>query len=636
VEVGQAFDLFLPIRLEPVIRPSIPYDDDAGWLWIMLRLKPGQSLDAATTELRGLQPQIRAGSWPRTFPTRDFLKDPFVLEPAGVGTSAYRQLYRRPLMTILAVVALVLLMACANIANLQLARGAERRHEMSVRLALGASRWRLARQLLMESIVLAGIGASLGLVLATWASRALVTQLSSEAPVVLDLSLDGRVLAFTAATMIGTVILFGLAPALRATHVAPMDALKAHGRGPTGDARAHVSNGLLVAQVAVSLLLVVAAGLFVRTFAHLTRVSLGFDRDRVLWMMVTAPTVPAADRNPFYHRLVRAAAAVPGVAGAGGSLNPPLTVSSAADIVATVPGTESRPDAGALSQFIDITPGWLAAYGTPIRAGRDLDDHDTQAARPVMLVNETFVRRLFPGRNLIGTTLALTAHDPPYGDRPLGSRTVVGIVGDAVYGSIREPVPPTIYYPLAQRDGPLNLSVFFMAVRSSADSPVLLTRGVAAALTGVNPDLRFTFRLVADQVNASLTQDRLVAMLSGFFGGLALLLAGLGLYGVTAYAVARRRAEIAVRMALGAAPAGIVRLVLARVSVLVGLGVTLGTGVSLATSTVVASLLYGIEPRDWVTLVSAAATLVAVGVVASWLPAYRAARIDPAEVLRET
>jgi hypothetical protein len=290
---------------------------------------------------------------------------------------------------------------------------------MSVRLALGASRWRLARQLLMESIVLAGIGASLGLVLAIWASRALVTQLSSAAPVVLDLSLDGRVLAFTAATMIATVILFGLAPALRATRVAPMDALKAHGRGPTGDARAYVSNGLLVAQVALSLLLVVAAGLFVRTFAQLTRVSLGFDRDRVLWMMVTAPTVPAADRNPFYHRLVRAAAAVPGVAGAGGSLNPPLTRSSAADVVATLPGTEPRADAGAFSQFIDITPGWLAAYGTPIRAGRDLDDHDTQAARPVMLVNETFVRRLFPGRTLIGTTVALTAHDPPYGDRSL-------------------------------------------------------------------------------------------------------------------------------------------------------------------------------------------------------------------------
>ena len=193
----------------------------------------------------------------------------------------------------------------------------------------------------------------------------------------------------------------------------PMEALKAHGRGAAGDCAQPLSNGLLVAQVAVSLLLVVAAGLFVRTFERLTRVSLGFDRDRVLVVMVTAPTIPAADRNPFYHRLVRAAAAVPGVAHAGGSMNPPLTVVLIGDLVAIVPGTEPRLDASTMSQLNDMTPGWLATYGTPIRAGRDIDDHDTKAAQPVMLVNEAFVRRFFPGRNLIGTTLALIGHDPP-------------------------------------------------------------------------------------------------------------------------------------------------------------------------------------------------------------------------------
>jgi putative ABC transport system permease protein len=289
-----------------------------------------------------------------------------------------------------------------------------------------------------------------------------------------------------------------------------------------------------------------------------------------------------------------------------------------------------------MSEVIDITPGWLGAYGTVIRASRDVDEHDTKATPPVMLVNEAFARRLFPGRNLVGTTLALTAHDPPFGDQPWGFKTVVGVVGDAVYGSLREPVPPTIYYPLAQRDGPIGFSEYFIAVRSSSGSPVRLTRSVAAALTAVNPDIELTFRPLADQVSASLTQDRLVALLSGFFGVLALLLAALGLFGVTAYAVARRRAEIGIRMALGAGPGSIVRLMLGRVFLLVGLGVTVGAGVSLAASTFVASLLYGVEPRDWGTLVSAAATLVAVGVVASWLPAYRATRIDPAAVLRET
>jgi putative ABC transport system permease protein len=645
VDVGQAYDLFLPIKTEPLIFPNKAWDADTVWLRIMLRLRRGQSLEAATAALRAVQPQIRAGSLPQTGgpAATAFLKDPLLLEP-GAGRSELRQRFQRPLVTILVVVALVLLMACANIANLQLARGAARRHELSVRLALGASRWRLARQLLMDSVLLATIGATLGLVFAAWASRALVAQLSPgriiaavSVPVILDLSLDGRVLAFTAATMVATVILFGLVPALRATRVAPMDALKAHSRWAAEDMRAHVSSGLLVAQVAVSLLLVVAAGLFVRTFERLSRVSLGFDRDRVLSVMVTASTVPAADRNALFHSLVRAAAAVPGVARAGGSIGPPLTYNFVADVVATMPGTAPRPDRDTtMSEVIDITPGWLGAYGTVIRAGRDVDEHDTKATPPVMLVNEAFVRRLFPSRNLVGTTLALTAHDPPFGDQPWGLKTVIGVVGDAVYGSLREPVPPTIYYPLAQRDGPIGFSEYFIAVRSSTGSPVRLTRNVAAALTAVNPDIELTFRPLDDQVSASLTQDRVVALLSGFFGVLAVLLAALGLFGVTAYAVARRRAEIGIRMALGAGPAGIVRLVLGRVFLLVGLGVTLGAGVSLAASTFVSSLLYGVEPRDWGTLVGAAATLVAVGVVASWLPAYRAARIDPAEVLRET
>jgi putative ABC transport system permease protein len=635
VEVGRDVDV-----TQPLIRPATPGEADGPILDIMLRLKPGESLDAATAALRAVQPQIRAGSMPYSMQkvrAEDFLKDPFTLKPAGAGTSALRQRFQRPLVTILFVVALVLLIACGNIANLQLARGMSRRHELSVRAALGASRWRLARQLLIECVLLAAIGTTFGLMFATWASRALVAQLStSVTPVVLDVSLDGRVLAFAAATMVGTAILFGIAPALHATGVAPMEALKAHGRGVAGDGRGAWSNGLIVAQVALSLLLVVAAGLFVRTFERLARVSLGFDRDRVLVVTVTAPTVPAADRNPFYHRLVRTAAAVPGVSQAGGSLSSPLIFVLNGDLVVSVPGAAPPPDAERITQANDITPGWLAAYGTAIRAGRDIDDHDTTGTESVMLVNEAFVRRLFPGRNLIGTSLAVTYRSGSYGDILLGSKTVIGVVGDAVYRSLRDPARPTIYTPLAQRDDPLGFTNFYIVVRSLAGSPVLLTRSVASALTALNPDLTLTFRPLADQVNDSLAQDRVVAMLSGFFGGLALLLAGLGLYGVTAYAVARRRAEIGIRMALGAAPAGIVRLVLGRVCLLVGLGVTFGAGISLWASTLVASLLYGVEPRDPAVLIGAALTMAAVGVLAGWVPAYRTSRIDPAEVLRAT
>ena len=329
-------------------------------------------------------------------------------------------------------------------------------------------------------------------------------------------------------------MLFGLAPALRATRVAPIDALKEHSRSAAGDQQGTLSGGVIVAQVAVSLMLVVAAGLFVRTFERLGAVSLGFDRDRVLAITVTAPTIPAADRNSFYHRLVRAAAALPGVVAAGGSLNPPITIFYAGERL-SIPGAAPGPNADTTSQFVFMIPGWLAAYGTPVRTGRDIDDRDTASALPVMLVNEAFVRKFFPGRNLIGTALALTVREPPLGNISLGSKTVVGIVGDAVYRSLREPVPPTIYFPLAQRDGPLLYTTFYLAVRSPTDSPSLLTRSVAAALTSVNPDLRLTFRPVSEQVEGLLAQDRLLARLSGFFGVLALLLAGVGLYGVTAY-----------------------------------------------------------------------------------------------------
>jgi predicted permease len=607
------------------------------WLRIMLRLHPRQSLDAATAALRAVQPQIREGSLPKQFQAQ-FLKDPFVLDPTGGGTSTLRQRFERPLVTIFVVVALVLLIACANIANLQLGRGAARRHELSVRLALGASRWRLARQSLIESVVLAVIGAAFGLLFAAWASRALVAQLStSTRRIVLDLSLDWRVLAFTAATMVATTILFGIAPALRATGVGPMEALKEHGRG-TGESSRSLgwSNGLIVAQVAMSLMLVVAAGLFVRTFERLAGVSLGFDRDRTVVVTVTAPTVPAADRNVFYHRLISAAAAVPGVAHAGGSLNPPLIGSLVGDIVVSAPGVMPGADAEAISQYIDITPGFLAAYGTAIRAGRDFDDRDTNAAPRVMLVNEAFVRRFLPGRNPIGTLLALTARIPPSGDIPIGSRTVVGVVADAVYRSVRAPLRPTMYVPLAQRDGPLLFTYFYITVRSAAGSPALLTRSLDGALHAVNRDLSLTFRPVADQVNESLAQDRLVAMLSGFFGALALLLAGLGLYGVTAYAVARRRTEIGIRMALGAPPGGVVRLVLGRVLLLVGIGVLVGASLSLWASTFVSTLLFGLQPRDPATFAGAAVTLAAVGALSGWLPAWRASRIDPADVLRES
>jgi putative ABC transport system permease protein len=292
------------------------------------------------------------------------------------------------------------------------------------------------------------------------------------------------------------------------------------------------------------------------------------------------------------------------------------------------------PERQRVSNFNAITPGWLTTFGTALVAGRDIRDSDSKSAPPIILVNQAFVQKFLNGTSPLGKTVQIGAGSrfaqPP--------REIVGVVADAVYRALREPIPATMYVPLAQFDdsrspAPASMSI---SVRSTAGSPALLAHSVSAAIAEINPDLALTFRPLSDQVNASLTQERVVAILSGFFGGLALLLAGLGLYGVTSYAVTRRKTEIGIRMALGAAPGGVVRLVLSRVSILVAIGVIVGAGASLWASQFVTTLLYGLEPRDPRTLVQAAAVLAAVGALAGWLPAHRASRIDPAEVLRDS
>ena len=636
-EVGRTFDIALPINIQQLIRGKDSAIDGAFyWLYIMVRLKPGQSAEAATSLLRSVQPQIREAAMPATLSPQPFLKEPFTLVSASQGTSRLRQRYEQPLLATFVLVGLVLLIACGNIANLLLARVTARRHELRVRLALGATRWRLVRLLLVEALVLAGIGALAGLVFARWASPMLVAQLSTSVTrVTLDLSLDWRVLAFTGAVTIATAVLFGTAPALRATRVAPIDALNEQGRGALCDVRS-LSSGLVVAQVALSMVLIVAAGLLVGTFERLATLPLGFDSNRILMVSVDVTRAPIDPdgRIPFYHQLVAAVAAVPGVARAGGSMATPLGGGGIIGEIDLPGAPPSQPEPGPVpfwnsrsTMINQVTPGWLATYGTVFVAGRDIDERDVQGALPVALVNEAYARKFLPDRNPIGETVTFSMVPP---------KTIVGVVSDTVYVSIRDGARPTVYVPLAQRDvgGPTaNVNI---SVRSSAGSPAALAPGVAAALMTVERNLAFTFRPLQDRVDASLTQERLIALLAGFFGMLALLLAGLGLYGVTSHAVIRRRAEIGIRMTLGAEPAGIVRLVLVRVFLLIALGVSIGTAVSMWSSQFIASLLYDLQPRDAVTAISAAVTLTAVGAIAGWLPAYRASRIDPAQVLRDS
>ena len=626
VEVGVPFDVILPLGIEPAVRGARAslHHSSALLLTVMLRLKPEQSIESATAALRTFQSEIVG---PQTRGTPAFLKDPYVLVPAATGTSdrsGLRRQYSRPLMTVLGVVVLVLLVACVNIANLFLARATARRHEMSIRLALGATRWRLGRQMLVESLIVAFIGAVCGLLFAAWSSRAVVAGLSTlDTRVSLDLSLDWRVMAVTAGMAIATAILFGTGPAIRATRSAPMDAIKEQSR--SGPARGDLSAGLLVCQVAVSLVLLVCAGLFLSTFRRLAALPLGFDTERVLVVNVDTARIaidPAA-RLDYFRQLVSTAQGVPGVGRAAGSMITPFSQATKSPVF-------SEP--GRVHQHV-VSSRFFDVYGIALRAGRDFDERDTASSPRVVIVSESYARKFLADRNPLGATLDTSPCD---GRR--GRCTIVGVVGEAVFAPPRAGARPTVYLPLSQSAGmwPPGRTEINVSVRSATAPPALLARSVAGALTTVDRNLTFSYRPLIQDVRAALTQERLVAWVSGFFGGLALLLSSLGLYGVTAYAVTRRRTEIGVRVALGATPANVIALLLSRVFVVVLAGVAVGIPVALWTGKLVAALLYGVDARSIGTIAAAALTLGSVALAASLTAAFRGARIEPAEVLRES
>jgi putative ABC transport system permease protein len=639
LDVGRTFDVAIPIGTETLIRgkESSLNARSNWWLNVIVRRKAGQSLADASAAMRGIQPEIRAATLPTDWRAEDlpiFLRDPFTLDDAATGDSFLRTRYRQPLVAITFVVGLVLVIACANIANLLLARATARRHELSVRLALGASRPRLVRQLLGESLVLAGLGAALGLVFAGWFSRLLVGQLStSTTNVFLNLTIDWRILSFTTLVACATALLFGTAPALHATRVQPNVAIREHGRGGSHvQSQIALGNVLVVVQVALSLALVVAAGLFVRTFAIMASRDIGFDRDPVLIASVNAQSLQldVEARRQLFQQLRDAAASVPGVASAALSNLTPVAGGSTQWRLDFLDGQPIALGARERGVFVHVvTPDFLRTYGTRLLDGRNLSDDDRLGAPTVILVNEAFARRFTGGANPVGRRV----REPARPTAPTPDRLIVGYVADAAYRNLRDPVPPTMYLAYAQQ--PTPGSSVAISVRTAAGSPMLLATSLTSALTQVNPRISITLRPLSDQVSAALTQERLVATLSGFFGGLALLLAGLGLYGVTSYAVNRRRTEIGIRLALGAQPRSVVRMVLGRVAVLVAMGVAIGATASWWGARFVAALLYGLTPRDAATFVGAALVVVVIGGLAGLIPAVRAARIDPARVLRQ-
>jgi len=639
-EVGRSFDVAIPIGAAPVVLNEPQWGGPAGrsYLAVMLRLRGDQSMDGASAMLRGLQRQIVQDAMPPNGiwgELQDMLmKDPFALAPASAGTSELRRQYSRALLTVLVIAAVVLLIACANVANLLLARSTAGRHELSMRLALGAPRWRLVQQLLVESLLLSGLGAIAGLVMASWGSSALVSQLSTWFDrVVLDVSIDWRVLTFTIAVSMVTAVFFGTMPAVAASRVAPGSA-----SGSLSDLRSrsrtiHLHGGLIASQVALSVVLLIAAGLFIRSFEQLGAVPLGFDSERVLVVDInTSRTgVDPKNRAAFVESLASAVRAVPGVAHAAASLNTPVNRGVTAVSDFTVPGNgELSPSERRVIVNL-VTPGWFDTYGMTLRAGRAIDARDTAGADAVVVANEAFVKKFFPNGTAVGSSIYTSTARTGEPPTPL---TIVGVVANAVDQSLRTNALPTVYQPLSQFLVPLPLIEMSLSVCARSGSPALLARSLSAALTSVDRNLSFSFHPLVDQVGAARQRERLVAWLSAFFGALALLLAGIGLHGIMSYTVERQRVEIGIRMALGAQREDVIALAVRHTLIMTICGVVSGLLVAAALTRYLQTLLFGIGPLDPVTFIAAPAVLVAVALLACYVPARRATSIDPMVALR--
>lgn len=639
MEVGSVVDVIVPLATHGIIagKDSRLDNRSAWWLNIYLRLKTGQTTTQAASALNGIRGEVRDAAMPQNWNAQNrasFLKEPWVVAAAPTGQSSLRARYARPLTIVLVVVGAVLLIACANIANLLLARATGRRAELCLRLALGASRMRLARLLFVESLVLGLTGAVAGLFLARIAGGLVVDQLSSSVNhVEISLTPDWRVLAFTAGVGLATTMLFGVAPIIGLRKLAPNEALKEGSRSVVGDRRFGLRNALVVVQVALSLALVVGAGLFVRTFGALNTIPIGFDADRLTVATISLPSSVADDESRYEmaHRFADAAATVPGVERATVSLFSPMSGVSWNDRVTVRGGTAVT--GRQQETFVNaVGPGFFETYGMPLNAGHGFSRADTSTSPHVAVVSEAFVKRFVgdvPPSMVIGRTIVVASFDT----RPDNEIQIVGVARDSMYRSARQGIVPVMYLPFDQADGaPGRMPV---TVRMASGGGAGVERALAEAFARVDGSATFSFRAYSDILRAPLAAERITAILSGFFGALALLLAGLGLYGVTAYAVNRQRSEIAIRMALGASAGLVVRSVLTRVAVMVIVGVVGGVALSWWAATYVQTLMFGVPARDVITIAMAAAVLAMTGVAAAWLPARRASRLDPAAVLRD-
>jgi putative ABC transport system permease protein len=638
VSVGDRFDVAIPICAEPIIngefsRITGERARESWWLSVFGRLKPGWTLERASAQLE----VIASPSLNETIPpqydaegVKHYLGYAFQAWPAQNGFSQMRRNTSDPLWLMLGLSGLVLLIACANLANLMLARASSREREVAVRLALGASGGRLIRQLLSESALLAIAGAVCGGFLAAVLSRFLLTFIATpDNPVFLDMPMDWRVLAFTAGLAALTTILFGLAPALRARNVSVGAVLKADGRGMTaGRKRFRFQRILVASQVALSLVLLAGALLFARSLRNLMMRDPGFQQDGVLVTDIdfTRLKLTAERQDPFTNDLLERIRAIPGVAAAAASNRSPLNGNTSNDWVLDDKG--GHPNGAAFEDY--VSPGYFQTIENPMLAGRDFNLDDTANSARVAVVSQTFVKKFLNGaKDAIGKQFRVWA---PPGETPR-YYIAVGEVKDSVYNDMHEPMQAVMYFPRTQLARPFTYPGATILIRSRAGIAGVLNP-VKETITGESPDIDIHFQVLRTQIRESLRQDELIATLCGFFGVLAVLLAAIGLYGVISYTVALRTNEIGIRMALGSQQSGVVRLVLGEAAILIGIGIMVGAGLTLAGGKAATSLLYGLAARDPLTLAAAAVLLTIIGFAASLVPVQRAARVDPMVALR--
>ncbi len=634
VDVGHRFDVAVPLCSDPMFweagKGRIP-SRTAWWLSIMGRLKPDWTLERAKAQIQAVSGPVMQDTLPPSYradTAKGYLANKLQVTPGDTGVSQLRRRYENPLWILFAITGSVLLIACANLANLLLARASVREREIAVRQALGASRMQLVRQLLVESMLLAMAGTALGAGLAALLSRGLVAFLATETNrMFVGLGIDWRLLGFAASLAVLTAVLFGLAPALRATRVAPASVMRSSGRGLTaGRERFSLRRTLVAAQVAMSVVLLAGALLFVRSLQKLVAVDPGFRPEGIVAVRVDFRPAhyPKERLLEVRKSTLEALAASTGAVAAGQVDMTPVSGAGWDQNVWADGASGPRID----GLFNRTGPGYFRAMGTTFVAGRDFEDRDNLSAPKVAIVNEEFAKKIFDGKHPVGRSFRREES----AGKPDTVFQVIGLVRNTKYYELREDFRPIAFVSAAQDDDPFPGATYVLRTNAPLGE---FYRRAEQAVSAIHPGLGVDFTVLTTQIKESLTRDRLMAALAGAFGVLAGALAVLGLYGVIAYMVARRRNEMGVRIALGASRGQVIRLVLREALLLLAVGLSIGTAIAAWAGGVAASLLYGLKPRDPAALGGAVALLAGVSLLASYAPARRASRLEPMEALRD-